>query len=370
MAELTPEERHRIYLEEKARFEAREQIEAEAEAARIEAQERVEVERQAAEADRLAEEEHARHLADVAAYQKNMQGQRGFFGFVGAVAVIVLIVLIMGGSHGPTSRNASEAPPIDHTAEISKLVNRYKKLAKIARPSVEQMREMHKDLNDLSLLASNMVSGFDTQGNALGLSEGVPPPNNTPAPATILPVVSRFSTNQREEIAKELVASEVKARGKAHGTSGDSSKHEDDLRHQYQANTTKHYNLSNGDYNSILSEYAENNPTAVDDPSPEPAPVPIPDEQKVVVTSQKWTFENYGYDYVRGSLKNNSDRTVTYWKVSAEFFDKKGDVIDTAFTNSMETLRPGASKRFEIMLSHPPGGKKFRAFVEEVRFTD
>lgn len=92
------------------------------------------------------------------------------------------------------------------------------------------------------------------------------------------------------------------------------------------------------------------------------------DKAKIVVTKHDWTSGDYGYDYVRGSIKNNSDHTVCYWKVTTDFYNKKGEVIDSAFTNSGENLRPGASKRFEIMHSHIPGAEKARTFVDEVQF--
>ena len=94
------------------------------------------------------------------------------------------------------------------------------------------------------------------------------------------------------------------------------------------------------------------------------------DKAKVgVPKGWKWEYEN-DYDYVRGSVKNASSRTVSYWKVTARFLDKKGNIIDSDYTNSGETLLPGAAKRFEIMHAQIPQAKSARCFVEEVRFND
>lgn len=94
------------------------------------------------------------------------------------------------------------------------------------------------------------------------------------------------------------------------------------------------------------------------------------DKAKIIV-KDGWSWSSDG-DYIRctGSVKNTGTRTVSYWKVTFEFMNRKGEVIDTDYTNSGETLMPGASKRFETMHSDVPGARKCRAYVEEVSFTD
>jgi hypothetical protein len=86
-----------------------------------------------------------------------------------------------------------------------------------------------------------------------------------------------------------------------------------------------------------------------------------------VVAGWNW-YTNGDYDYVKGSVKNKSSHAVSYWKATVQFKSKKGEIIDSAYTNALETLPPGASKRFEIMHSHVPGAKSAVASVEEVQF--
>lgn len=74
-----------------------------------------------------------------------------------------------------------------------------------------------------------------------------------------------------------------------------------------------------------------------------------------------------GYAYVRGSVTNNGDRPVAYWKATARFRDKNGAVIDTDYTNSGETLRPGESKNFQIMHRHDPRFDTATVEIDEVR---
>lgn len=75
------------------------------------------------------------------------------------------------------------------------------------------------------------------------------------------------------------------------------------------------------------------------------------------------------YTYVKGHVTNTGDRTVRYWKVMARYRDgfiSSSPVIDTAYTNALETLRPGERKNFEIM--HAQNGAKSVALeVDEVQ---
>lgn len=100
-------------------------------------------------------------------------------------------------------------------------------------------------------------------------------------------------------------------------------------------------------------------------------PTPPANEKNLVMTKDKmeWEVDDH-YDYVRGSVINKSSRTVRYWKVTAHFYDKGGSIIDSQYTNALETLLPGASKRFEIMHAHLPEAKKVTVEVEEVEFAD
>lgn len=73
-----------------------------------------------------------------------------------------------------------------------------------------------------------------------------------------------------------------------------------------------------------------------------------------------------GYSHVRGSITNNGDKTVKYWRANVRFRDKAGAVIDTAMTNSLETLGPGESKNFDVMHRTDPRFKTVTVDVEEV----
>lgn len=72
------------------------------------------------------------------------------------------------------------------------------------------------------------------------------------------------------------------------------------------------------------------------------------------------------YRYITGRVKNVSDENITYFKLVAEFLDDKGNVLDTDYTNSGETIRPGSMKEFKIMHKDQDEYKKVRLFIEEV----
>lgn len=81
-----------------------------------------------------------------------------------------------------------------------------------------------------------------------------------------------------------------------------------------------------------------------------------------------WTWGNEGnYSYVKGSIKNTSDSVITYFKVTAEYLDSSGNVIDTDYTNSGETVKPGNQKEFEIMHRKNSDYDKVRVLVDEVK---
>lgn len=82
-------------------------------------------------------------------------------------------------------------------------------------------------------------------------------------------------------------------------------------------------------------------------------------------TWDKSISENYSY--IRGSVRNNGDKTVRYFKVKASFLNSSYDVIDSDITIETERLSPGESKEFEIM--HPNNSSYYtiRVEVDEVR---
>lgn len=72
------------------------------------------------------------------------------------------------------------------------------------------------------------------------------------------------------------------------------------------------------------------------------------------------------YTHVKGSVTNDGAKVVTYWKVRAEFKDKSGTVIDTAFTNALERLGPRQSKTFDLMHQDDPRFTTVDCILEEV----
>ncbi len=93
------------------------------------------------------------------------------------------------------------------------------------------------------------------------------------------------------------------------------------------------------------------------------------DKSKVKMGEYK-TERGENYLYVRGNVVNYSSRTVRYWKAMAHFFDKNGNEVDSAMTNSADTLLPGAAKHFEIMHSDLPQITNASMEVEVVDFRD
>jgi len=88
---------------------------------------------------------------------------------------------------------------------------------------------------------------------------------------------------------------------------------------------------------------------------------------KMELAKWEWKVDRYDYSYIKGRVKNIGLKTVYYFKITARYMDKEGNVIDSAYTNSGEELLPGMSKAFEIMHKHSSEYKKANIFVSEVR---
>lgn len=81
-----------------------------------------------------------------------------------------------------------------------------------------------------------------------------------------------------------------------------------------------------------------------------------------------WTWiRERNYSYIRGSVKNVSDKTISYFKLSADFLDSLGNTIDSDWTNDGEDLKPNASRKFEMMHRYDSAFKDVRLAVTEVR---
>lgn len=74
-----------------------------------------------------------------------------------------------------------------------------------------------------------------------------------------------------------------------------------------------------------------------------------------------------GYVYINGSVINQSDKTIRYYKITVKYLDENNKVVHSNYTNSTENLCPGESREFEIMNKYN-GYKYSQLSVEEVRF--
>lgn len=80
-----------------------------------------------------------------------------------------------------------------------------------------------------------------------------------------------------------------------------------------------------------------------------------------------WTWQADGnYTYIKGRVKNIGDKTIRYFKITAQYEDKDGNVLDTDYTNSNENILSGNQKEFEIMHENNNDYYTCSIFVDEV----
>lgn len=81
-----------------------------------------------------------------------------------------------------------------------------------------------------------------------------------------------------------------------------------------------------------------------------------------------WNWKIDGnYIYICGSVTNtSSSKTISYFEVEAKFYDNKGNVIDSDWTNDSEDLEPNETRQFEIMHRYNSGYKNIRLSIKEV----
>lgn len=81
-----------------------------------------------------------------------------------------------------------------------------------------------------------------------------------------------------------------------------------------------------------------------------------------------WTQKKSGnYIYINGSVTNtSSSKTISYFEVEAKFYDSKGNVIDSDWTNDGDELEPGESRNFEIMHKYDSSVDDIRLSVKDV----
>ncbi len=81
-----------------------------------------------------------------------------------------------------------------------------------------------------------------------------------------------------------------------------------------------------------------------------------------------WETERDGnYIYIRGSVTNvSSSKTISYFEVEAKFYDSKGNVIDSDWTNDGDELEPNETRKFEIMHKYDSSYDDIRLFIKDV----
>lgn len=84
-----------------------------------------------------------------------------------------------------------------------------------------------------------------------------------------------------------------------------------------------------------------------------------------------WDFYVEGnYIYIEGSVKNTGSVSARYFEVIAEFKDNYGNVIDTDYTNSGLTIKPGNSKKFRIMYPYDSNVKSVSIYIDNISWLD
>jgi len=81
-----------------------------------------------------------------------------------------------------------------------------------------------------------------------------------------------------------------------------------------------------------------------------------------------WTQKKSGnYIYINGSVTNtSSSKIINYFEVEAKFYDSKGNVIDSDWTNDGDKLEPGESRKFEIMHKYDSSVDAIRLSIKDV----
>jgi hypothetical protein len=87
------------------------------------------------------------------------------------------------------------------------------------------------------------------------------------------------------------------------------------------------------------------------------------------VSVQVTKFANTGgsYSRVEGSVTNNGEKTITFWKVTLQYKDARESVLDSGTRLSFQTLRPGEAQKFEELHKDDPQIVNVGVRLEEVR---
>ena len=90
-------------------------------------------------------------------------------------------------------------------------------------------------------------------------------------------------------------------------------------------------------------------------------------EDELVIKDDFNTKIKDGYIYINGSVINQGNKTISYYKIIVKYLDKNNNVIHSNYTNSIENLYPGESREFEIMNKYN-GYENYKLLVEEVKY--
>lgn len=83
------------------------------------------------------------------------------------------------------------------------------------------------------------------------------------------------------------------------------------------------------------------------------------------------SVETLDYDYkddkIKLTVKNNSDKTITYFKYDIFMKNDKGDIIDSDWSNSSKTILPDAQAMVESYVEMPTGTTNYSVKITEVK---
>ena len=92
---------------------------------------------------------------------------------------------------------------------------------------------------------------------------------------------------------------------------------------------------------------------------------------KVEVVSHKEKKTQYGTSSIIGEVINNGDADASFVKITATYYDEKGEVVDTGFTYAGDTasvaLQPTKKTPFELMRME---NIKFATYKLDVSWND
>lgn len=84
----------------------------------------------------------------------------------------------------------------------------------------------------------------------------------------------------------------------------------------------------------------------------------IQEQQKnpLEVVNSDWKSDEYGYAYIEGIVKNNSNKEFSYVEISFNLYDKDGNIITSEFTN-VTHLDPYGTWKYKVTI-WPDDAKK------------